>query len=160
MKIHRFLQLKPRYVGSYGAMVYGLGTAIFGHVRSGVITASVGELVLYGALLYHARKRQRFGTGQIWLALEVYAGLSLIWMVVNIARIQAWQWHPLAFGLIPLVVIGGYLVALMGKPSVHRKPDGVFSSKISTRQVPLIITVAVVWAILNVYVLPELRIMT
>jgi len=156
----RFLKLKPRYVGSYAAMVYGLGMAIYGHVRPRVTTASVGELILYGALLYHARKRQRFGPVKIWLALEVYAGLSVIWMACNILRTQVWRWHPLALGLMPLVVIGAYLVALIGKPAVGGKTDTVLTSGLSRKQIPLIITVAVVWAILNIYAFPTFGIMT
>ena len=156
----RFLKLKPRYVGSYAAMGYGLGMAIYGHVGPRVTMASVGELVLYGALLYHARKRQRFGPVKIWLALEVYAGLSVIWMAVNILRTQVWQWHPLAFGLMPLVVIGAYLVALIGEPAVEGKTDTVLTSGLSTKQIPLIITIAVVWAILNIYAFPTFGIMT
>jgi len=156
----RFLKLKPRFVGSYAAMAYGLGMAISGHVRPRIITASVGGLVLYGALLYHARKRQRFGTKRVWLALEVYAGLSVIWMVVNILRTQVWQWHPLAFGLMPLVVIGAYLVALIGKPSVEGKTDTVLTSGVRAKQIPLIITIAVVWAILYIYAFPKFGITT
>ena len=156
----RFLKLKPRFVGSYAAMAYGLGMAISGHVRPRIITASVGGLVLYGALLYHARKRQRFGTKRVWLALEVYAGLSVIWMVVNILRTQVWKWHPLAFGLMPLVVIGAYSVALIGKPSVEGKTDTVLTSGVRAKQIPLIITIAVVWAILNIYAFPKFGIIT
>jgi hypothetical protein len=156
----RFLKLKPRFVGSYAAMAYGLGMAISGHVRPRIITASVGGLVLYGALLYHARKRQRFGTKRVWLALEVYAGLSVIWMVVNILRTQVWKWHPLAFGLMPLVVIGAYSVALIGKPSVEGKTDTVLTSGVRAKQIPLIITIAVVWAILNIYAFPKFGIVT
>ena len=156
----RFLKLKPRFVGSYAAMAYGLGMAISGHVRPRIITASVGGLVLYGALLYHARKRQRFGTKRVWLALEVYAGLSVIWMVVNILRTQVWQWHPLAFGLMPLVVIGAYLVALIGKPSVEGKTDTGLTSGVKAKQIPLIITIAVVWAILYIYAFPKFGITT
>jgi len=156
----RFLKLKPRFVGSYAAMAYGLGMAISGHVRPRIITASVGGLVLYGALLYHARKRQRFGTKRVWLALEVYAGLSVIWMVVNILRTQVWKWHPLGFGLMPLVVIGAYSVALIGKPSVEGKTDTVLTSGVRAKQIPLIITIAVVWAILNIYAFPKFGIIT
>ena len=156
----QFLRLKPRYMGSYAAMAYGLGMAVSGHVRSGATTAPVGELLLYGALLYHARKRQRFGTKKVWLAFEVYAGLSVILMAVNILRTQVWQWHPLAFGLMPLVVIGAYLVALIGKPSVEGKTYTILTSGLSTKQIPLIITIAVVWAILNIYALPKFQIST
>ena len=160
MKPVRFLTLKPRFVGSYAAMVYGLGMAISGHVRPRVVTASVGALVFYGAILYHARKRQRFGTGKIWLALEVYAGLSVIWMTVNILRTEVWQWHPFAFGLMPLLVIGAYLVALIGKPSVEGKTDTVLTSRVRAKQIPLIMIIAVVWAILNIYAFPKFGIMT
>jgi hypothetical protein len=180
----RFLQLKPRYLGSFAAMAYGLGMAVSGHVRSAVTMASVGELLFYGALMYHARKRQRFGMKKMWLGLEVYAGLSIVWMAVNILRIQVWRWHPVAFGLLPLVVIGGYLTALIGKPSVPRHPnplprwgrgqgeeaspelsrsyktDTVLTSGVRSKQVSLIMIIAVVWAILNLYAFPKLGIST
>ncbi len=159
-KIGRLLQLRPRYVGSYVSMAYGLGMAVSGHVRSEFTMASVGELLFYGAILYHARKRQRFGMKKIWLALEVYAGLSIIWMAVNILRIQVWRWHPLAFGLMPLVLIGVYFVALIGTPSVEDKTDTVLTSESCTKRIPLIITIAVAWAILNIYAFPKLQIMT
>ena len=156
----RFLQLKPRYVGSYAAMAYGLGMAVSGHVRSAATMASVGELLFYGALVYYARKRQRFGMKKMWLALEVYAGLSVSWMTVNVLRIQVWRWHPVAFGLIPLVVILAYLVAFIGKPSVDGKTDTVFTSGVRSKQVSLIMIIAVVWAILNLYAFPKFGIMT
>ncbi len=183
-KIGRLLQLRPRYVGSYVSMAYGLGMAVSGHVRSVFTMASVGELLFYGALLYHARKRQRFGMKKIWLALEVYAGLSIIWMAVNILRIQVWQWHPVAFGLLPLVVILAYLVAFIGKPSVppHPNPlpqwgrgqgeganpelsrsyktDTVLTTGVRAKRVSLIMIIAVVWAILNLYVFPKFGIST
>ncbi|OEU53808.1 MAG: hypothetical protein BA861_06425 [Desulfobacterales bacterium S3730MH5] len=141
-------------------MVCGLAVAIMGYVRSGATTTSVGALALYGALLYHARKRQRFRPKRIWLALEVYAGLSVFWMAVNILRTQVWQWHPLAFGLMPLVLIGVYFVALIGTPSVEDKTDTVLTSESCTKRIPLIITIAVAWAILNIYAFPKLQIMT
>ncbi len=166
----RFLRIKPRYVGSYVSMAYGLGMAVSGHVRSVFTMASVGELLFYGALLYHARKRQRFGMKKIWLALEVYAGLSIIWMAVNILKIQVWRWHPVAFGLLPLVVILAYLVAFIGKPSVppHPNPelsrsyktDTVLTSGVRAKQVSLIMIIAVVWAILNLYAFPKFGIVT
>ncbi|MCK4487957.1 MAG: hypothetical protein KAU38_14520, partial [Desulfobacterales bacterium] len=83
-----------------------------------------------------------------------------IWMTVNILRTQVWQWHPLAFGLMPLVVIGAYLVALIGKPSVEGKTDTVFPSGVRAKQIPLIMIIAVVWAILNIYAFPKFGIMT
>jgi hypothetical protein len=154
------LQLNPRYTGSYVAMACGLGMAIFGHIFFRSVTASAGELVLYGALLCHARKRQRFQSNGIWLTIEVYAGLSIVWMVINILKIQVWRWHPLAFGLTPLVVIGAYLVALLGKRSSEEKGDRDLSCGLKTKRIPLIITAVAVWAILNVYVFPGLQIMT
>lgn|GEM_PF-6054565 len=154
------MQLNPRYTGSYVAMAWGLGMAIFGHIFFRSVTASAGELVLYGALLCHARKRQRFQSNGIWVTLEVYAGLSIVWMVINILKIQVWRWHPLAFGLTPLVVIGAYLVALLGKTSFEEKGDTDLSCGLKTKRIPLIITTAAVWAILNVYVFPGLQIMT
>jgi hypothetical protein len=162
----RFLQLKPRYLGSFIAMAYGLGMAASGHIRSAVTMASVGELLFYGALMYHSRKRQRFGVKSMWLGLEVYAGLSIVWMAVNIIRIQVWRWHPVAFGLLPLVVIGGYLTALIGKPSVHPelsrsyKTDTVLTSGVRSKQVFLIMIIAVGWAIMNLYAFPKLGIST
>lgn len=162
----RFLQLKPRYLGSFAAMAYGLGMAVSGHIRSAVTMASVGELLFYGALMYHVRKRQRFGMKKMWLGLEVYAGLSIVWMVVNIIRIQVWRWHPVAFGLLPLVVIGGYLTALIGKPSVtpelyrRYKTDTVLTSGVRSKQVSLIMIIAVGWAIMNLYAFPKLGIST
>ena len=159
-KIGRLLQLRPRYVGSYVSMAYGLGMAVSGHVRSVVTMASVGELLFYGALLYHARKRQRFGMKKIWLALEVYAGLSIIWMAVNILRTQVWQWHPVAFGLLPLVVFGWYLIALIGKPLLDRKTDSVLASGLYRRQIPLVIAIAIIWAVINIYTFPKLHIST
>jgi len=156
----RFLKLKPRYVGSYAAMAYGLGMAVSGHIRSAATMASVGELLFYGALLYHARKRQRFGMKKMWLALEVYAGLSIVWMAVNILRIQVWRWHPVAFGLLPLVVIGGYVSALIGKPLLDGKTDSVLTPGLSPRQIPLVIAIAIVWAVLNIYAFPKLHIST
>jgi 4-amino-4-deoxy-L-arabinose transferase-like glycosyltransferase len=156
----RFLKLNPRYLGSYVGMMYGLGMAVSGHVRPTVTMASGGALLLYGAVLYHARKRQRFGSNKVWLALEIYAGLSAAWMAVNILRTQVWQWHPLAFGLMPLVVVGAYLVALIGKPSMDRKTETVPSSGSSAKQIPLVITVAVVWAILNIYAFPKFGFVT
>ncbi len=154
------ITLKPRYIGSYVAMGYGFGMAAFGHVWSRPVMASAGGLVLYGALLYHARKRQRFCKKQSWLALELWAGLSVTWMAVNILRTQVWQWHPLAFGLMPLVLIGVYFVALIGTPSVEDKTDTVLTSESCTKRIPLIITIAVAWAILNIYAFPKLQIMT
>lgn len=154
------MQLNPRYTGSYVAMACGLGMAIFGHIFFRSVTASAGELVLYGALLCHARKRQRFQSNGIWLTIEVYAGLSIVWMVINILKIQVWRWHPLAFGLTPLVVIGAYLVALLGKRSSEEKGDRDLSCGLKTKRIPLIITAVAVWAILNVYVFPGLQIMT
>jgi hypothetical protein len=156
----QFLHLKPRYVGSYAAMAYGLGMAVSGHVRSAATVASVGELLFYGALMYHARKRQRFGMKKMWLALEVCAGLSVSWMTVNVLRIQVWRWHPVAFGLIPLVVILAYFVAFIGRPSVVGKTDTVLTSGVRSKQVCLIIIIAVAWAILNLYVFPKFGIMT
>lgn len=154
------MQLNPRYTGSYVAMACGLGMAISGHILFRSVTASVGELVLYGALLCHGRKRQRFQSNGIWLTLEVYAGLSIVWMVINILKIQVWRWHPLAFGLTPLVVIGAYLVAFLGKTSFEEKGDTDLSYGLKTKRIPLIITTVAVWAILNVYVFPRLQIMT
>ena len=156
----RFLKLNPRYLGSYAGMMYGLGMAVSGHVRPTVTMASGGALLLCGAVLYHARKRQRFGSNKVWLALEIYAGLSVAWMAVNILRTQVWQWHPLAFGLMPLVVVGAYLVAFIGKPSMDRKTETVPSSGSSAKQIPLVITVAVVWAILNIYAFPKFGFVT
>ena len=180
----RFLQLKPSYVGSYAAMAYGLGMAVSGHIQSAATMASVGELLFYGALVYHARKRQRFGMKKMWLALEVYAGLSIVWMAVNILRIQVWRWHPVAFGLLPLVVILAYLVAFIGKPSVppHPNPlpqrgrgqgegaspelsrsyktDMVLTTGVRAKQVSLIMIIAVVWTILNLYAFPKFGIST
>jgi hypothetical protein len=156
----RFLQLRPRYVGSYAAMAYGLGMAVSGHVRSAATMASVGELLFYGALLYHARKRQRFGMKRIWLAFEVYAGLSIVLMAVNILRVQVWRWHPVAFGLLPLVVIGGYVSALIGKPLLDGKTDSVLTPGLSPRQIPLVIAIAIVWVVLNIYAFPKLHIST
>lgn len=156
----RFLELRPRYVGSYAAMAYSLGMAVSGRVRSAATMASVGELLFYGALMYHARKRQRFGMRNMWLALEVYAGLSIVWMAVNILRIQVWRWHPVAFGLLPLVVIGVYLAAVIGKPSLDGKTDRVWTSGFSPRQIPLVIAIAIVWAVLNIYAFPKLHVNT
>ena len=156
----RLLELNPRYLGSYTAMIYGLAMAILGHVRPSVTMASVGELLLYGAVLYHARKRQRFGSRRTWIALEAYTGLSVAWMAVNILRTQVWRWHPQAFGLVPLAVVGAYLIALIGKPSVGRKADTVLSSGSRAKQMSLVITVAVVWAILNIYAFPKFGFVT
>ena len=156
----RFLQLNPRYLGSYAAIMYGLGMAVSGHVRPNVTVASGGELMLYGAILYHARKRQRFGPNKVWLALETYVGLSVAWMAVNILRTQVWQWHPLAFGLMPLVVVGAYLVALIGRPSMDRKTERVLSSRLRAKQIALVITVAVAWTILNIYAFPKFGFVT
>jgi hypothetical protein len=156
----RFLQLRPRYMGSYAAMAYGLGMAVSGHVRSAPTMASVGELLFYGALLYHGRKRQRFGIKKIGLAFEVYAGLSIVWMAVNILRIQVWRWHPVAFGLLPLVVIGVYVTALLGKPLLDGKTDRVLTSGLGPRQIPLVIAIAIVWVVLNIYAFPKLHIST
>ena len=165
-------------------MAYGLGMAVSGHIRSVVNMASVGELLFYGALLYHARKRQRFGMKMIWLALEVYAGLSFIWMTVNILRIQVWRWHPLSFGILPLVVILAYLAVFIGKPSVSPHPnplfkwrrgqgaganpelsrcnktDTVLTSGVRTKQVSLFMIITAVWAILNLYAFPKFGIST
>jgi uncharacterized membrane protein len=141
-------------------MTYGLGMAIIGHVRSVITMASIGELLFYGALVYHARKRQRFGMKKMWLALEVYAGLSIVWMAVNILRIQVWKWHPLSFGLLPLVVIGGYLTALIGEPSLDGKTDRVVTFGLSPKQIPLVMAIAIVWAVLNIYAFPRLHIST
>ena len=159
-KTRSILQLKPHYVGSYAAMAYGLSMVVFGHVQFKMVTSSLGEVVMYGAILYHARKRQRFGTSQLWLALEVYAGLSLIWMSVNILRIQVWRWHPLAFGVMPLLVLGAYGVALAGKPSVREQSDRVGKSGLRKRQMALLITVAAAWAFLNLYAFPKFGIAT
>ena len=156
----RFLQLKPRYVGSYAAMAYGLGMAVSGHVRSAATVASVGELLFYGALMYQCRKRQRFGMKKMWLALELCAGLSVSWMTVNVLRIQVWRWHPVAFGLLPLVVIGGYLTALIGEPSLDGKTDRVVTFGLSPKQIPLVMAIAIVWAVLNIYAFPRLHIST
>jgi hypothetical protein len=151
-------------------MAYGLGMAVSGHVRSVVTTASVGEILFYGAILYHARKRQRFRMNMIWLSLEVYAGLSIIWMAVNILSIQVWRWHPVAFGMLPLVVILAYLVAFFGRPSVppHPNPellrsyktDKVLTSGIWAKRVSMIMIIAVVWSILNIYTFPKFGIST
>ena len=81
-------------------------------------------------------------------------------MAVNILRIQVWQWHPLAFGLLPLVVIGAYLVVLIGKPSLEGKTDTVLTSGVRAKQVSLIMIIAVVWAILNLYAFPKFGIVT
>ena len=169
-KTGRLLHIQPRYLGSYVSMAYGLGMAVSGHVRSVVTMASAGELLFYGALLYHARKRQRFGMKMIWLALEVYAGLSIIWMAVNILMTQVWRWHPVAFGILPLVVILAYMAAFIGKPSIlphpnpelskSNKTDMVLTSGVRTKQVPLIMIIAVVWAVLNLYIFPKFGIST
>jgi hypothetical protein len=155
-----FFQLRPRYVGSYAAMACGLSMVVFGHVQFRMVTSSLGEVVMYGAILYHARKRQRFGRSQPWLALEAYAGLSIIWMAVNILKIRVWQWHPLAFGLMPLLILGAYGVALTGKLSVGAKGDRVGTSGLRTRQIATVITVAAAWAFLNLYAFPRLGITT
>ena len=156
----RLFELNPRYFGSYTAMIYGLAMAVLGHVRPSVTMASVGELVLYGAVLYHARKRQRFSSKRIWIALEAYAGLSVAWMAVNILRTQVWRWHPLAFGWMPLVVVAPYLAALIGKPSAGTRIDTVLSSGSTAKQISVVITVAVVWAILNMYAFPKFGFVT
>jgi hypothetical protein len=156
----QLMEFNPRYFGSYTAMIYGLAMAISGYIRPNVTMASLGELVLYGAVLYHARKRQRFGSKRVWIALEAYTGLSVAWMAVNILRTQVWRWHPLAFGLMPLVVVGTYLVALIGKPSAGRKTDTVLSAGSTVQQVSLVITVAALWAILNFYAFPKFGFVT
>ena len=156
----QLLELNPRYFGSYTAMIYGLAMAILGRVQSSVTMASVGEFVLYGAVLYHARKRQRYSSKRVWVALEAYTGLSVTWMAVNILRTQVWRWHPLAFGLMPLVVVGAYLIALIGKPSAGRKTHTVLPSGSRVQQISVVITVAALWAILNIYAFPKFGFVT
>jgi hypothetical protein len=154
------ITLKPRYIGSYVAMGYGFGMAAFGHVWSRPVMASAGGLVFYGALLYYARKRERFCKKQSWLALELWAGLSVTWMAVNILRTQVWQWRPLTFGLTPLIVIGAYLVALTGNPSLEKKKDTHITFTFSAKKIPLIIMITAAWTIVHFYVFPKMQITT
>jgi hypothetical protein len=156
----KLFQIAPRYWGSYIAMVLGLGMLVNGHAGHSVFTAPFGELVFYGAILYHARKRLRFETRKRWLVLEVYAGLSVTYTVVNILRVQVWKWQPLAFGLAPLVVIGAYLFACIGRPSAEGRDGKAMSPAFGTALVPAIIIVATVWLFLNAYALPRLGIAT
>ena len=159
MNIKNALTLKQRYFGSYLIMAYGLAMVIIGHLRSAVMMTPVGELMLYGALLYHARKRQRFESRIIWPALEVYAGLSMAWMIVNILRIRIWQWQPIAFGLVPTIAITAYAFALLGKR--HAGEMGRDSTPRHTlRQIPVLLTIAALWVFLNFYALPRLQIST
>ena len=159
MNIKNALTLKQRYLGSYLTMAYGLAMIIVGHLRSALMMAPVGELMFYGGLLYHGRKRQRFGASAIWLALEVYGGLSLAWMIVNILRIRIWQWHPLAFGLVPIIAMTAYAFALLG-----RKHPGTTDQDVTPRhplrQIPVLVTTAVLWVFLNFYALPWLQVST
>ena len=155
-----FLRLRPRYHGSCAAMIYGLAMAVYGHVRTSPILSSLGELVLYGGLLYQARKRQRFQKRNTWLALEVYASFSLIWMAVNILKTQLWRWHPIVLGWTPLIVMGGYLIARFGKPFSEVKTRGVPAHETMPKQILLMIAVAAAWAILNIYAFPKMQIMT
>lgn len=161
MKLNRHnpFTLRPRYLGSYVAMAYGLVTLVAGHLRSAVLTAPVGELMLYGGLLYHARKRQRFESKRIWPAVEVYAGLSMIWMIVNILKIQIWRWQPVVFGMVPALIIAAYAVVFLGRTSIAEKgPAGVWSC--NPKQIPLLLTVVALWFFLNFYALPRLHITT
>ena len=156
----RLFTLQPRYWGSYVAMAYGIGMVVAGHLRDALVTTPVGELILYGAFLYHARKRQRFESPRIWPALEVYAGLSMIWMIFNILKIGIWQWHPLAFGLVPLLVVGAYSAALLGKPRAEKEACPPPATAWGLRQFPTRVGVTVLWAFLHLYALPKLGVMT
>jgi len=156
----RGLVLRPRYLGSYLAMAYGLSMAVAGHLKSAMITAPAGELIFYGAVLYHARKRQRFEERKMWPALEFYAGLSLMWMVVNILRIGVWQWRPVAFGLVPVVAIGAYLVSLTWKTLAHKKREEALRSSKGPKQISLLLITTVVWVFLNFFAFPKLGIGT
>ena len=159
-KGQRIVQLRPRYLVSYMAMGYGLSMALAGHLRFKSTMASVGEIILYGALLYHARKRRRFERKGGWLALEVYAGLSLAFMALNVFKLQVWRWHPVAYGVVPLLMIGIYLFSVMARAPQGSMPARTLSAASTGRQVLLIAGVAVVWAVVQVYALPSLGIMT
>ena len=152
--------LRPRYLGSYLAIAYGLSMTVVGHLRSAIMTAPAGELIFYGALVYHARKRQRFENGRIWLAVEFYAGLSLMWMIVNILRIGVWRWQPVAFGLVPVVAVGAYLVSLSWKTLAHENKEEALRSTNGPKQMTLLLITTVVWVFLNFIAFPKLGVAT
>jgi hypothetical protein len=151
------LFLRPRFGGSYLAILYGLTVAVYGQMKSHFVLSSVGELVLYGSLLYQARKRQYYSDHLAWPAIELYAGLSYLWMMVNIVRTQVWQWHPFAFGLTPAALVGIYLVALLGQP-IKAKAKGQPPRR--PRRIALMVATGAFWAVLNIYVLPTLDVVT
>ncbi len=156
----RFLELRPLYAGSYTAILYGLAVAISGYVRGNPFVFSVGELLLYGGLLYHARKRHLFSRRMRWLALEVYAGLSFLWMTLHILRTQVWRWHPIAFAFMPLVMIGTYTMAFVGKARFTENTDRGLTSRINMKQIALLVAIAAMWVLLNTYAFPKMGIMT
>ena len=157
---HRVLVLRPRYLGSYIAFAYGLSMAVAGHLKSAIMTAPAGELIFYGALVYHARKRQRFEKRRIWPAVELYAGLSMMWMIVNILRIGVWRWQPVAFGLLPVVAIGAYLVSFSWKTLAHENKEETLRSTNGPMQIALLLITTMVWVFLNFFVFPKLGIAT
>jgi hypothetical protein len=134
--------------------------AVAGHLKSAIMTAPAGELIFYGALVYHARKRQRFEKRRIWPAVELYAGLSLTWMIVNILRIGVWRWQPVAFGLVPVVAVGAYLLSFSWKTFAYENKEEPLRSSNGPRQIVLLLITAVVWAFLNFLAFPKLGVAT
>lgn len=84
--------------------------------RSYGVFFTSGIAVVFGSLVYFARKRQKFGGSKYWLVLEIL-GLLIVIRHIFIGVSQArWYSDPIFYLVIPLWVVLSYTALFLMKP--------------------------------------------
>lgn len=75
-----------------------------------------GIAVVFGSLMYLARKKQKFGGSKKWLVLEIFGALVFVGYVFYSILSSGWYEYPIDFILIPFWIAVVYTALFFMKP--------------------------------------------